>query len=505
MKIKFKEKKTSAAAETVKTLLLVLLTVSMLALIVVYIGGTHIYQSMTDTSEKRVFDKLWSVQSGQRASGLDQGRLLPETVAFRRGTTQIGTADLDSTRSLYELVAPCVLELFGTGSHCEELDGTAGRLYYTEAMSGEEFIYVRYHEPVLYQFIYAYASGKLTVSDSDVAAFSPLDSGEDDGGSSGVYISELVIIPESDVAAHRFVAVARDNEGHYYRFRRDPDALASEFHIAKLSDAASKLSTVRMSFPSDSGEVSFLDSLVPFPADELESCDILPTPTETAGGELTDRILRLFGYNPDKTGEAGNGIFYDSHSLIRLESGKISYQSADPNSGVSISELLGYTADDGFGLFDKLAAVDSLLTGLSELSKSLVGGEASLCLGNVYADDGLLVYEYFYTYDNIRISEEPAVRAEFGQDSLCSFEIKAESFSTLETRTLSPRPEYIARKLSESGAIPDGMSGIVMRRIYTDGKAAWKAFLPAGAGNGDNASTYFYAPRNSFFTFGSAK
>lgn len=75
--MKTTDKKSSAMAETVKTLLLVLLTLSMLALIVVYIGGTHIYQSMTDTGEKRVFDKLWSVQGGQRSEGLDQSRLLP--------------------------------------------------------------------------------------------------------------------------------------------------------------------------------------------------------------------------------------------------------------------------------------------------------------------------------------------------------------------------------------------------------------------------------------------
>lgn len=489
-------------AETVKTLLLVLLTLSMLALIVVYIGGTHIYQSMTDTGEKRVFDKLWSVQGGQRSEGLDQSRLLPETVAFRRGGRRVGTADLESTKALYEQIAPCVLELFGAGSHVEQLPEGEGKLRYSEALSGSEFIYVKYHEPTLYQFIYAYASGKLTILEGGAAAFSPLreeaDADKSSGGDPGVYISELVIIPESDVAAHRFVAVARDAEGNYYRFRRDPDATASEFHIAKLSDAASKLSTVPVSFPSDSDGTAFLDSLAPIPAAELESRDIESALTDTSDESLTDGILRLFGYNPDKTGEAGNGIFYDSHSLIRLEEGKLSYQSADRNSGVAISSLLGYTADDGYGLFDKLAAVDSLITRLSALSKSLVGGEASLCLGNVYTDDGLLVYEYFYTYDNIRVSGGAAVRAEFGQDSLCAFEMTAVSFSTLETRTLCPEPSYIARKLNMIGTLPDGVSDAFARRVYEDGKAVWKIFFKDEADSAQKP-VVLSAAKRSFF------
>ena len=37
--------------ETAKTVVLALLVISLAALLVVYIGGTHIYQSMTNTDE----------------------------------------------------------------------------------------------------------------------------------------------------------------------------------------------------------------------------------------------------------------------------------------------------------------------------------------------------------------------------------------------------------------------------------------------------------------------
>ena len=75
--------KLSAAAEHIRTVILVLLVVSLVMLVIVYIGGTHIYQNMTaGNREKNInIEKLWSVRSDIGADGLDSGRLLQEVLS----------------------------------------------------------------------------------------------------------------------------------------------------------------------------------------------------------------------------------------------------------------------------------------------------------------------------------------------------------------------------------------------------------------------------------------
>ena len=454
------------AFETAKTVVLAMLVASLAILLVIYIGGTHIYQSMTRTDEKKVFDKLWSVQSGQRSDGLDKSRLLPGMIGYRlTGTEPVCTVkDSESASELYEIISPCIIELFGNGSTCEELTYTDGELLYTEAVTGSEYIFMRWHEPVLYQLIYAYSAGRLTITESDTAVYR----GKNPGGA---YISELVIVPESDVAAHRFTAIAKDSDGRYFKFSRDPGALASDFHISKLSDAAAKVETLPLEFTTN--DIMRLEPLV---LSELQCADIEKLPAAMPEDQKSDRLLTLFGYNPDKLKSYhydGGAVYYDSHSRIRLEPGRISYQEVELNSGIGLSKLLGYSVDGEFSLFDKLAAVDYLLTGLSGINSGLVGGEAKLCLGNVYTDGGLLVFEYFYTCENIRITGEPAVKAVFGQETLHSFELDAANFRTTGESLLLPTPGYIIRKLGANSSL-EGVSSAKLRLVYVDGRAEWQ-------------------------------
>lgn len=448
--------------ETAKTIVLALLVISLAALLVVYIGGTHIYQSMTNTDEKKVFDKLWSVQDIQRSDGLDKTRLMPSFIGYRVSGSEPVAAVGDSTaiQTLYDIVSPCVIELFGSGSTCEKLPPTDGQLLFTEGITGGEYIFLRWHEPVLYQLIYAYSAGRLTVTESDTAAYK---------GDGGAYVKEMVIVPESDVAAHRFTAIARDPDGNYFRFTRDPGALASDLHMSRLQDATGRVRTVPFAF-----ETSEYLRLEPMIGSELRTADISVAPSSVPA-QKTDDLLRLFGCNPDKLGSYhydSGVVYYDSHSRIRLESGRIIYQETENGSGVGLSQLLGYSVDGGFTVFDKLAAVDCLLTGLSGVSQELVGGGAKLCLGNVYTEDGLLVFEYFYTYSGIRVGET-AAKAVFGNDTLRSFELGSENIQPTGSYSLLTTPGYTVRKLAAAGSLegfPD--AGLTLR--YKNGTAGWQ-------------------------------
>ena len=133
--------KLSAAAEHIRTVILVLLVVSLVMLVIVYIGGTHIYQNMTaGNREKNInIEKLWSVRSDIGADGLDSGRLLPETIGYRlAGADPVGCiADRESIEELYGVIGSCITELFGNTSYCVKLSDDEGARQMNEAMADD--------------------------------------------------------------------------------------------------------------------------------------------------------------------------------------------------------------------------------------------------------------------------------------------------------------------------------------------------------------------------------
>ncbi len=457
------ERRLESFAETLKTLILTVLVISLISLTVVYIGGTHIYQTMTEDAEPKVFDKLWSTQSDYRSEGLDGARLSPELICYRlTGAEPRGViASEESIAEVWELISPCLAELLGNGSVCSELEPSDGEHRFHAALASDEYIFVRFHEPTLYQLVYAYISGRATIEED--AAASML-------GEGGAYLRELVILPESDVAAHRFVAFASDGEGNYYEFRLADEFVASDFYLSRLGGQGESATLLPVTFPGGS-----LSRTQPLVSGELDSVSLSSEKIDLTERELYEKLLPLLGFNPEKlrgyTSE-GVGVYYNSDSRVRLEVGKLSYSAVDASGGLPIADLLGYSTVSTLSLYDKLIAVDNLLTGIEELSPQLTGGEARLCLGSVYTEGGLLVIEYIPTYDGMRIESAPTVRAKLAQDRLTSLELTAVAYAVEGASTLSPEQGYVIRKLTETGMIVP-TTGCEMRFSIRDGTAMW--------------------------------
>ncbi|MCI8388019.1 MAG: hypothetical protein HFE63_06080 [Clostridiales bacterium] len=471
--VKDKQRRFSKLEETIKNMILGFLVLSLILLVIVYIGGTHIYQNMTNNVKQKPFDKIWIVQSDVSTAGLDSERLIPEFIGYKLSTSKPcgSIADRVSAIQLYDIVKPCLNELFGSGSYCTKLESYDGEQLMRAAASSSEFIYLRYHEPVMYQLIYAYSSSKLIITDEDVAKIS--------GDDTSVYISELFILPDNDVAAHRFVAYASDGEGRYFEFRLDESQVASSFHIAKLAESGTSISTHEFEFTSDRA----LMYTQPEISAEIEAEIIASEPIDLTDDDFSDDLLRMFGYNPGKhDSHVGNGIvtYVDLHSVIQLGKGELLYQANNAEMGVRLDSLLGYSVDGALSLYDKLMAVDNLISRIGDLSRELIGKDASLCLGDVYNDGGMLVFEYVVTYNNILISDKPAVRAVLDKDWLNSFELSAISYSGMDQYVLSLRQGYVLRKLRETGQLDNSAENGRMRYIYREGKAEWSLLLPVG-------------------------
>ncbi len=459
------------AVETFKTFLLAALVISLILLVVVYIGGMRVYESMVmKKSSGQSFDKLWSVQGGAEPEGLEGSHLIPEFVGYKQTTlteARASTGSRDSVSELYELIKPCILELFGSDAVCRELTADQGSTAFDEAKKSDEFIYLRYHLPVLYQLIYAYASDALTVSEADVAPGHT--------GNIGAYVSELIIVPDKDFAAHRFVAYAYDGNGAYFEFRPAQHIVTSSFYISKLADGGGNTDTFKFEFAGGS-QTAVIDS-------ELE-CDVITSyAAEIEDEAALNRLLRLFGYNPNKLDgytDEGEQVYIDLHSQLRIGEGSILFSVSDASensggtpSGIGIETLLGYTVDGVPNLFDKLTAVDNLIGKIDEVSSFLSGGSAIPCLGDVYTEGSLLVIEYFLTYNNIRIGTKPYLRASLTDSTICGLELYPMVIGTTGKTTLAPPPTYILRNLEVIGTIDAKTRIASVSLSYTGNKVEW--------------------------------
>ena len=473
-----KRKRLTKHTELFKSVLLGLLVFSMIALVAVYIGGTRVYESAVAGDEAgKSFDKLWSVLGGIEPDGLDSERLFPEFIGYKLSSNPrpLGcVGDGEAAEELYGIIKPCLLELFGSSSVCRSLRGTEGKRLFDAAAKNDEFVYLRFHAPVLYQLIYAYAADRLTVSQMDVAA------GTD--GNVGAYIDELIIIPDKNFAAHRFIAYACDGEGGYYEFRPGDHVVSSEFYISKLADRAEK-TVSEFEFSSE----GVFASLQPLIDKELE-CDVIcKEPVNGDGDGIREGLLRLMGYNPDKlTGFAdeaeGAYVYIDSQSRLKLGVGTVSFLTTDAYSpvgdkwrGIGVDTLLGYSIDGTPTLFDKLTAVDNLIGRLYDISPALVGGEGQLCLGDVYVDGAQLVVEYILTYDNIRVGSDAYLRAVLTEDAVCELLLYPVNVTVSAETSLSPRPAYVFGKL---GLLQPENESLTLGRAYLkyeNGQARWEA------------------------------
>ena len=466
--------------EAIKTALLSLLVVSLIVLVVVYISGTRVFENAIAEKNGQVksFDKLWSVLGGTEPEGLDAELLVPEFIGYKQLAQDAPRGCVgrrDGAVELYTLIKPCILELFGSASMCRELPDNVGSKMFAAAQNSDEYIYLSYHTPVLYQLIYAYAAGTLTVSADDTAALTE--------GEQGAYIKEIIIIPDNNQAAHRFLAYAYDPVNGYFEFRPGEHIVASDFYISKLSDSDGN--TCEFSFSSAPTE----GPAKPMISDQLSFDLISVSPLAVPEGEDLDTLLRLFGYNPDKldvfADEAeGSSVYIDSHSRLKIGGDSISFATSDAYAttggtkrGLGIDDLLGYSSDGAPTLFDKLTAVDNFIGRLEECIGRSMGGEGMLCLGDIYSEESLLVIEYILTYDNIAVGSEPYLRAVLTDETVCEIEIDLLGVSVQDGEENSPPPDFVLRGLRAMGKIKETDMLDRIYLSYEDGKASWRVEL----------------------------
>ncbi len=461
-----------------KNLILFFLICSLIVLVSIYIGGTRAYESavLNDTPNDS-FNRLWSALSDTEPQGLNSERLLPELIGYKREPSHDAyavMANYTAISRLYDIVKPCILELFGEGSYCKKLTKAEGAAKFMTAQSSPEFVYIRYHTPVLYQVIYAFAADKISISDNETA------SGVD--GNIGAYISEIIIVPDEMAISHCFIAYATDGSGNYYEFRGTNQEISSNFYISKLDDSTTAVETVNFAFSYDLCE----DKAEPIVYGGIKYYNLSFTPFDTNNDMYKSSLLKLFEYNPDKVNSYPSGqdfVYVDSTSQLHLGNGIVSFSTYDSISGekvvrgLQIGSLLGYTSSDNIGLFDKITAVDNVVSKFGEISPLFIGEKAEICFGNIYSENGALIIEYLMTFNSVLVSKEPFIRATITGDIISKFEVFPYVIEVPEELSLSLSAEYVLDKLSATGKLTNTKDIYGIRFMYEGNEAKWQVIF----------------------------
>lgn len=464
-----KSKKHRARVELAKTIVIVLLFLSMVTLASVEIVQT---QRLSNTPAEIDLESLL-VLHDERATGTISPYILPEFLGYSIAGVSRGLFGGETTmRGLYSLLHGVMTELLSSGV-CRTLPADEGEAVWDNAREGD-FVYVCYFEELPASAIaYAVSDGETELAEGDVPYIRELfvtlpDPGQDapfgivtrsKNGQVSVYSHK----PDQDASVFDtslFTAYNNSRQLAQFSFLGDiaaktgiPDGKIDESGAEKgenADTAAVSVASVGDTSPAD-GEKPAVNADGETAAEGLARFYRLRDTTVLIDGEFTqkyitaetgasltnriidsgaaEKLLELFGINTDRVApyhSKGYTIYLGESGRVRFsDAGGIDYTAVSSSvtagtGGVPVSSFLGYERYGGrYTYFELLTAAASLLDSLSVISPDLLGGEAVPGLISVSSgDDGLkLVFGYFY--DNYRITGlGPAVTLTFADGML---------------------------------------------------------------------------------------
>jgi hypothetical protein len=463
-----KSKRRRARTELIKTVIIVLLFLSMVTLASVEIVQT---QRLSNIPAEDIDIESLLVLHDDRASGTIAPYILPEFLGYSIGGVSRGLFGGETTmRGLYGLLYGVMTELLTAGV-CKTLPADEGEAVWDAAREGD-FVYICYFEELPASAIaYAVSDGGTELAEGDVP-----------------YIRELFIRLADPGQNSPCCIVTRSEDGRVSVYSHKPGKIAPDFDQSLLTAYNNSRQLAQFSFLGDfeaktdvsrdkigesgaekdgntvSGETAADISTVTaasggeepeYAGDENAAEGLarfyrLRDTTVLIGGEFTqkyiiaetgaslskrigdsgaeEKLLELLGINTDRVApyhSKGYTIYLGESGRVRIsDTGGIDYtavsSAGSTGGGVPVSSFLGYERYGGrYTYFELLTAAASLLESISEISPDLLGGEAVPGLISVSAGEAGLKMVFGYFYDNYRIiGLGPAVTLAFADGML---------------------------------------------------------------------------------------
>lgn len=430
---------------TLLTVLIILLTVSMLTLTVLYAANNVETSKSTES-----FDKLWIVQDYEETafSVFDSSLCTPELIAYKQEGAGAGAivSDEEFSSTIYSILSDVILDVFGSESICVSRD-VDPEITASELASASSYIYFEYGADIPYPCIYALSSNENTVEMSMCAT------------GDVAYISKLGLILRNDADGNtNYSCVAFDSQKNAYRFKHADDspyilessdlihldAYSHEFEPATLILSEADAGSLELVF----GEISYLPIRASIGTDFLGLED----------SKTSASFLELFEINPEKmnsyTERDGTAVFIGTDERLTVSSDNMVRFTCSEGS-LPLKRILGYTPSgkSAFSLFDMLKAADIMIERFRLAYPEYIGKSAQIKLTGVYKDtelDGAPVLEFSYFYNGMLIDTPTAFRFVFDSDGITEMSINLTGFTVMADKRVTLSKKTVYERVSEN-------------------------------------------------------
>lgn len=435
--------------DLIKTALIYMLTLSMLAFSGIYINARqNAGQGRTEVpfEIQRIFEI-----GGAFFADMNEAHFNPVQITVTldgESVTAIHNDDLIS-RVYDDFIRFVILALFNRSAKCEMLDRAAGESLWQKAAASENSIYIRYAGDYIYPVLYAFLSGNFDSVDTsgDIAK-----------------VRELFIIDADPV-----FGVSRDSEGNIAAF------IPSEESRIRGDISARINASLQVAYTNIVGgtPARFLNSNIisgetGANSNNMQNFSFCPSfhlfdnraiylPALSFENPLLDNdgnidlqksyirsLFRLLNFNHESAYSIpGTNFYTDGAKSIRFTAGgQIIYThraAGNRNTGgLHLARFLGYDADY-FTFFEQLKAASAFA---NSVSQELAGGEASLFLKDIFFENDALsiVFAYYHRGTEVRIKgADGAIILRVNQNGISDVTINAARFiSGGMTRSINP-------------------------------------------------------------------
>nr|MBQ4319428.1 hypothetical protein [Clostridia bacterium] len=386
--------------ETIKTVAVILLFCCMVTLAAFYIVNT---QRLTMTGDSAVdIDRLLIIRSGGgELTEYDRSLVMPEVICFAEDGLMYGClSDSDTLGDIYSVIAEPLMKLLGPDSSASPCTKEDGDILWNAYAAAEDLIYVRYHTPLPSPIIYAGLKGGAVSTPPEYASGDP------------VSIRELIItLEDNGGGAYEYSAAARDRSGSVTRYDLKTKR-GTSFDLSELSGFKTSRMLVNCTFYASSPDTDYGLELSPTALiTEAKLTSQLITSSDAMTGGVSDLVLRLFGFNPDRlntyTESSGVKVYVEPGATLRHSFGSLHYDVTDPTaSGIDVTGLLGYENYSGdYNVYELLCASGELIRRFKMISPMLCGGNASMLLTDIEYDDddGSITIGFGLTFGGIML------------------------------------------------------------------------------------------------------
>lgn len=354
--------------------------------------------------------------------------MMPEFIGLTLDGYKYGISSSENIIfELYDLMAPAFSSLLNPDNR-----RSATTEYWYSLADSSNTVYLRYHNQLPDNVVGLFADFSSDESESENTV-------SRDTVSS--YIYEMIYLPPDAESRMALIAV-RSVDGNIGVYKGivpegtlDYGKIAETAGLYKSSFNAFEFSKDK--YKSTTGtEPVFLTTVV--------TREILITNNSAsllqANAADTEKIIRLFSMNPDKllnqhVDEYGNQSFIDVHGVLYMRDSGFEYQAAN-GGGISVDKIIGFSKK--IGLREYILSSVKILSGVRDLNRYCIGGDANVFLDSVEAANGRVRLIFNYSFDNLRlVGGTPAFCAEFENGKLVSANLYSVAVKNLASRVQS--------------------------------------------------------------------